>query len=167
MYRLGHSSAFSNQSNIVNDCIFCQIVSGEMGAHVVWQDDFHMAFLTPYPNTLGFTVVITKAHLSSYIVNLEPSVYEGLWHAAKEVALILDKALDTNRCAFIAEGMGVDHAHIKVVPLHGVPKEWKAFLSSKKEYHETYQGFVCSADGPRMPELALRRLAETIRNANN
>ena len=40
--------------------IFDQIVSGEMKSWKVWEDDEFLAFLTTFPNTPGFTVVIPK-----------------------------------------------------------------------------------------------------------
>ena len=40
--------------------LFDKIVSGEIPARVVWEDEENLAFLTPYPNTPGFTVLIPK-----------------------------------------------------------------------------------------------------------
>ncbi len=41
-------------------CIFCQIVEGKAPCHKVWEDEHHLAFLSIFPNTDGFTVVIRK-----------------------------------------------------------------------------------------------------------
>ena len=43
-------------------CIFCQIVEGKAPCHKVWEDEHHLAFLSIFPNTDGFTVVIPKKH---------------------------------------------------------------------------------------------------------
>lgn len=44
-------------------CIFCQIVEGKAPCHKVWEDEHHLAFLSIFPNTDGFTVVIPKKTL--------------------------------------------------------------------------------------------------------
>ncbi|MGV3469642.1 HIT family protein, partial [Limnobacter sp.] len=48
-------------------CIFCEIVSGQQPSHKIWEDDKYLAFLSIFPNTEGFSVVIPKKHLSSYL----------------------------------------------------------------------------------------------------
>ena len=47
-------------------CIFCKIVRGEAPCHKIWEDEKHLAFLSIFPNTEGFSVVITKKHYPSY-----------------------------------------------------------------------------------------------------
>jgi len=44
--------------------VFDKIVSGEMKSWTVWEDDEYMAFLTPFPNTPGHTVVIKNRILA-------------------------------------------------------------------------------------------------------
>ncbi len=43
----------------MDECIFCQIVRGETPCHKLWEDEKYLAFLSIFPNTLGFSVVIT------------------------------------------------------------------------------------------------------------
>lgn len=45
-------------------CIFCQIVEGKAPCHKVWEDEHHLAFLSIFPNTDGFTVVIPKKNIT-------------------------------------------------------------------------------------------------------
>lgn len=44
----------------VTDCVFCAIAAGSASAHIVWEDPAQMAFLSIFPNTPGFTVLIPK-----------------------------------------------------------------------------------------------------------
>ena len=46
----------------MNDCIFCKIVSKEIPAHIVYEDDDFMAFLDIHPHTVGHVQVIPKQH---------------------------------------------------------------------------------------------------------
>ncbi len=145
-------------------CLFCRLVAGSEHAWTVWEDEAHMAFLTPFPNTPGFTVVVPKRHLGSYVLSLEPDDYLSLLLAARQVALLLDRTLGTRRTGLIAEGMGVDHAHVKLFPMHGVPDgPWTAVHSTVRTFYDRYQGFIASHDGPRMPDEQLEALARRIR----
>ena len=44
----------------MSDTLFDKIISGEIPSYKVWEDDKHLAFLTPFPNTPGLTVLIPK-----------------------------------------------------------------------------------------------------------
>ncbi len=46
------------------DCIFCDIVSGEAPASLIYEDDLVAAFLDLYPVSPGHTLVIPKAHVT-------------------------------------------------------------------------------------------------------
>ncbi len=101
-------------------CIFCKIVERSTPAHIVWEDESHLAFLSIFPNTKGFTVVIPKTHYPSYAFELPDSAIASLVIASKKVALMLDRALtDVARTGMIFEGYGVDHVHSKLFPMHG------------------------------------------------
>ena len=56
------------------NCIFCQIVKKETPVHKIWEDDKHLSFLSIFPNTEGFSVVITKQHYPSYAFDLPQEV---------------------------------------------------------------------------------------------
>lgn len=75
-------------------CVFCEIVAGKSPCHKIWEDDEHLAFLSIFPNTKGFSVVIPKKHYASYAFDQDDAVLSKLTLATKKVALLLDKALD-------------------------------------------------------------------------
>lgn len=101
-------------------CIFCQIVEGKAPCHKVWEDEHHLAFLSIFPNTDGFTVVIPKKHYPSYAFDLPPQALADLMLATQKVAKKLDKAFpDVSRTGMFFEGFGVDHVHSKLSPMHG------------------------------------------------
>lgn len=132
----------------MENCIFCQIVKKERHAHIFWEDDEHMAFLSPFPNTEGFTVVITKEHHSSYLFDLDTNIYTRLALAAKEVGHVIDQKLPVKRTGLIMEGMGIDHAHIKLFPMHGIPDgSWQPVKSTLRKYFDKYEGYISSHDG--------------------
>jgi diadenosine tetraphosphate (Ap4A) HIT family hydrolase len=150
----------------MNNCIFCQIVAGKIPCHKIWEDEKHLAFLSIFPNTEGFSVVITKKHYPSYAFNLPDKVLQDLIIATKKVALILDKKLDdVGRTGMIFEGFGVDHIHTKLFPMHGTKDmtKWQPIESKNvKLYFKKYPGYISSHDFERADDKKLKKLAEKI-----
>jgi histidine triad (HIT) family protein len=149
------------------DCIFCKIVKGEAPSHTVWEDEKHLAFLSIFPNTEGVTVVIPKAHHSSYIADLPDTVSNDLLSAAKKVAKKIDAAYDdVDRCGIVFEGFGVNHIHAKLFPLHGTKEDnWRERASNVDKYFEYYEGHISSHDYKREDDAKLAKIAEKIRSA--
>jgi diadenosine tetraphosphate (Ap4A) HIT family hydrolase len=149
----------------MKDCIFCKIVSGEMPSHKIWEDKNHLAFLSIFPNTQGFSVVIPKKHYSSYAFDLPEEVLKDLIVATKKVGKLLDAKLeDVGRTGLIFEGFGVDHVHAKLFPMHGTKTdEWKARHSKMDKYFEKYEGYISSHDHNRADDEELEKLAKKIR----
>lgn len=151
----------------MTECIFCKIAQGAVPSHKIWEDEKHLAFLTIFPNTEGFSVVISKEHNPSYIFANADEVITGITHAAKEVALKLDRAFnDVGRTGLIFEGMGVDHLHAKLFPMHGTKtEEWRQHKSAVDKYFARYEGYMSTHDYVRADDTVLAALAEKIRNA--
>ncbi len=149
----------------MTDCIFCKIVKGEAPCHKIWEDDKHLAFLSIFPNTEGFSVVITKEHHTSYVFDLPDEVMTGLIRATKQVAKKLDASFpDVGRTGMMFEGFGVDHIHAKLFPMHGTKDDqWKQRKSNVDIYFDTYQGYISSHDYKRAADAYLAELAKKIR----
>ena len=150
------------------DCIFCKIVKGEAPAHKIWEDNKHLAILSIFPNTLGFTVVLTKEHKPSYAFDNDDETLTALTLATKKVGKLLDASFDdVGRTGMFYEGFGVDHLHSKLFPMHGVGKlkEWKPIESGSKmkAFFEKYPGFLPSNDSERADDAELAKLADKIK----
>lgn len=153
-----------------DDCIFCLISQKKSPAHIVWENDSHLAFLSIFPNTQGVTVVIPKEHKPSYIFenNNEDITQQIIF--SKEVAHKLDTFFeDSSRSGVVFEGFGVDHLHTKLYPLHGTGNlaEWKKIESTNNNtYFEMYPGFISTNDSHRASDETLAKLAGDIRKIN-
>jgi len=149
------------------DCIFCRIVKGELPCHKVWEDEKHLAFLSTFPNTEGFSVVVPKKHIPSYAFENKDTDLCDLIIATKKVALLLDKYFDdVGRCGMFFEGFGVDHLHSKLFPMHGTSnmKNWVPIESNIPEvYFDKYPGYLSSHNARRADDETLSKLAERIR----
>lgn len=149
----------------MKDCIFCKIVRGELPAHKIWEDKKHLAFLSIFPNTEGFSVVMPKKHYGSYAFDATDKVLADLAKAAKKVGKLLDKKLkDVGRTGMMFEGYGVDHLHAKLFPMHGTrAKNWKPRASRVNKYFQKYEGYISSHDFKRADDAKLAKLAKKIK----
>ena len=148
----------------MSETIFDKIAGGTMDAHIVWQDDTHMAFLTPFPNTPGVTVVIPKKNIGDDFTELSEQDLSALQIAAQKVARILKKAMNVARVALVIEGTGVAYIHIKLYPLHGDVAS-KTGLMPTAEFVENYRGYLTTTEGPKMDDAKLCEIQNKILEA--
>nr|XP_019958232.1 PREDICTED: uncharacterized protein LOC109639286 isoform X1 [Paralichthys olivaceus] len=140
--------------------LFSRIVRGEEQQWRVWEDEGHVAFLTPFPNSPGLTVLVPRRPLTSDIFRLEKPDYEGLVLATKKVSRLLEEGLGASGVGLIFEGFEIDYAHAKLIPLFP-PSSSRAGSDITKpgapQFYPTYPGYVSSEDGP---EAGLESLTE-------
>ena len=150
----------------MTDCIFCAIAAGQAPCHKIWEDEKHLAFLSIFPNTEGFSVVITKRHYPSYAFDLPDKILADLVLAAKRVGRLLDRTFeDVGRTGLILEGFAVDHAHAKLFPMHGTKMpQWRPLSRPADKYFHEYEGYISSHDYQRADDAELAALAQRIRS---
>jgi diadenosine tetraphosphate (Ap4A) HIT family hydrolase len=144
--------------------IFDKIVSGELPSHKVWEDENYLAFLTRWPNTPGFTVVVPKKNPGANYLDVDEAAFVGLMLAARKVATLLSKAFDVYRVGLVLEGEGVPHLHVKLIPMHGRGKE-TGVHQHQTVFNETYQGFLTTANGPEVSDEELAKMQKKIQRA--
>ncbi len=148
-------------------CVFCEIAASRIQTPgVFWQDEEFMAFLSIDPNTMGFSCVVPKNHFGSDVLKMPDDVLSRFIVAAKHVSTILEKAFDdVGRVGVLMEGTGIDHAHIKLMPMHGteaLKQGWQQFLSGKQFWFEKYEGWICSGSGPMADAETLKEVAQRL-----
>ncbi|KKR09531.1 MAG: Histidine triad (HIT) protein [Parcubacteria group bacterium GW2011_GWA2_39_18] len=154
-----------------NKCIFCEIAAGNIETPgLFWQDEEYMAWLAIDPNTEGFTCVVPRQHFGSDVLKMPGDVLQKFIIASKKVASILENHFDdVGRVGLMMEGTGIDHAHIKLVPLHGTENLkkgiWEQVLSGKEFWFDKYEGWISSGSGPVADTEKLKRLAETLKKS--
>ena len=138
---------FNGDRSDVN--LFARIIRGEIAQWRIWEDQNHVAFLTPFGNTPGFTVLVPRTHLQSDIFGLPAEHYEALVLAAQRVAQHLMAAFNTDHCGMFFEGFEVDYAHIKLVPIHRMKSDQcPEPVSPMLAPHEVYPGYLSTQFGP-------------------
>ncbi len=141
--------------------LFDKIVTGTIPSFKVWEDDQYLAFLTPWPNTPGFTVVVPKVNPGDNYIDVGDAAYTGLLLAAKKVAVGLGKAFDVTRVGLVIEGEGVPHLHVKLIPMHG-QSDGRHSHASHSEFYEQYAGYLTTIEGPRMSDDELATTQQKI-----
>lgn len=121
--------------------IFSKIISGEIPAYKVAENDNFLAFLDIFPLSKGHTLVIPKNE-TDYIFDMESEEYANLWKFAQKVAIAQKKVIDCQRIGVAVIGLEVAHAHIHLVPINGVEdinfsREKLSF--TKEEFEEVAQ----------------------------
>lgn len=136
--------------------LFSYIVRGEEKHWRVWEDNKHVAFLTPFANTPGLTVLVPRQPLSSDIFRLDKNDYIALSLAARKVAQLLGEGMGANGVALIFEGLEINYAHAKLIPIVAKPGEMPPSVSS--QFCSIYPGYVISVDGPPASADALKEI---------
>ena len=99
--------------------IFSEIISGNVPAYKVLENDSFLAFLDIFPLAKGHVLVVPKKE-TDYLFDISLDEYLELWKFAQQVAKAMDKVIDCKRIGVAVIGLEVPHAHIHLVPLNNV-----------------------------------------------
>ncbi len=114
----------------MNTCIFCKIVNKEIPAHIVYEDNDFLAFLSINPQSPGHTLIIPKKHYR-WVWDYEN--VGAYFELAKKIALAQRKAFNTDFILSRIVGEEVHHAHIWVFPNSEVVGDKNNFEENKKK----------------------------------
>ncbi len=99
--------------------IFSKIISDEIPAYKILENENFLAFLDIFPLAKGHVLVIPKKEID-YLFDISSDEYGELWKFAQQVAKAMDKVIDCKRIGVAVIGLEVPHAHIHLVPLNNV-----------------------------------------------
>jgi histidine triad (HIT) family protein len=104
----------------MSDCIFCQIVAGDIPSRTVYEDEDVLAFLDANPLAPGHTLVIPKSHHET-LADLPTDVGREVFGALHRITPAVESAVDApaTTVAFNngeAAGQEVPHVHGHIVP---------------------------------------------------
>jgi histidine triad (HIT) family protein len=99
--------------------IFSKIVSGDIPAYKVAEDDRFLAFLDINPLAEGHTLVIPKQEVD-YLFDLDDKLYADYFVFAKKVAVAIKKVVPCEKVGIAVVGLEVAHAHIHLIPINTI-----------------------------------------------
>lgn len=97
-------------------CIFCRIGRGEIGAHVIHEEDEILAFLDIGPIRPGHVQIIAREHYPYFEALPEP-LAARIMALAQKIARVQKQVYGVPRVAFMFTGGDVAHAHAHLVPM--------------------------------------------------
>lgn len=101
-----------------DNCLFCRIVSGDLPATIVYEDQNSLAFLDHRPLFPGHTLLVPRKHFET-LGDLSPSLIEPYFKAVQLLSLVVEAALDAEG-TFVAMNnrvsQSVPHLHVHIVP---------------------------------------------------
>lgn len=105
---------------IMNDCVFCKIIKGEIPSDKIYEDDNFFAFLDINPVNFGHTLLIPKGH-SENLYDLPDEILKKTAPLIKKIAIAVKKSVNADGINIVmnndsAAGQVVTHAHFHIVP---------------------------------------------------
>ena len=126
------------------DCIFCKIVSGEISALKIYEDDLTLAFMDIAKDVDGHILVIPKKHCKNITDCDEESLY-AVVRTVKKISKHL-----TDHCGYEgvnllnasdeSAGQSVPHFHIHIIPRksNDMIVAWPEFNGAKQDIQEVF-----------------------------
>ena len=104
----------------MSDCIFCQIVTGQIPSSKVYEDEEVLAFLDITQVTKGHTLVIPKKHYRN-MLEMDAEAASSLFARVPKIAKQLQEKLGSSGINIInnneeAAGQTVFHTHVHLLP---------------------------------------------------
>ena len=102
-------------------CIFCEIISGEQPANIIYEDELTLAFLDIYPVTPGHILVIPKQH-QPLLEESSPELAGYLMRIGQKMGTALrSSTLTCEGVSYVlsdgrAAGQEIEHVHLHVFP---------------------------------------------------
>lgn len=126
-------------------CIFCRLVSGEIPAARVYEDELTLAFMDLGQVNPGHVLVAVKRHAAN-LLELTPDEAAAAMRTAQRLALAIRQTFDPPGITLLQAngkegGQTVFHFHLHVVPRHaddGIALSWP----SKQPPRETLEEYA-------------------------
>ena len=99
-------------------CVFCQIIAGEVPAHLVLDEDRTLAFLDVRPLFPGHTLLVPKQHYETFS-DLPPDLIEPFFATGQRLARAVETAAEGDGSLMVINNkvsQSVPHLHLHVVP---------------------------------------------------
>lgn len=99
--------------------IFTRIINREIPGYIVAENEDAIAFLDMNPLNEGHTLVVPKKEVDK-LFDLDEDTYLKLQAFTHKVAQAIEKTIPCLRVGVAVIGLEVPHAHIHLIPLHGM-----------------------------------------------
>lgn len=97
--------------------IFSRIISGEIPAYRIAENEKYFAFLDIFPLVKGHVLVVPKTEVDKFF-DLPSGYLDDYLQFAQPIAKAIERAFPCNRCGISVIGLEVPHAHMHLIPVN-------------------------------------------------
>jgi histidine triad (HIT) family protein len=101
------------------DCLFCQLLHGNLPSYRVYEDASFTVLLTSYPINPGHLMVVTNEHIESFY-DVEDALYTPMMLLVKRMALVIKAVFNPLQVVLETSGITNHHVHTHVLPVYGL-----------------------------------------------
>ncbi len=127
---------FKHHNKNMNDCIFCKIITKQIPAEIIYENDSVISILDIHPVNYGHALVIPKNHCKDFL-DIPKNQLEEIMHTGQIVANALIKSFQLQGFNIFANngaiaGQSVFHFHLHILPRY--PNDNVHFHTNLKKY---------------------------------
>ena len=100
------------------DCIFCKIISKEVSAKILYEDEYSISFLDAFPIAKGHTLVIPKKHFAQ-IQDMPSDMNQKLFDTVHKMITKIDSVKGSTLVLIHNgkdSGQEIMHVHVHLIP---------------------------------------------------
>ena len=100
------------------DCIFCKIISKEVPAKILYEDEYSISFLDAFPVAKGHTLVIPKKHFAQ-IQDMSSDINQKLFDTVHKMITKIDSVKGSTLVLIHNgkdSGQEIMHVHVHLIP---------------------------------------------------
>ncbi len=100
------------------NCIFCQIIKGEIPSYTIYEDEIVKAFLDISPESNGHTLIIPKKHFEN-LYEMDAETLKSIEIASQKIGKLLKEKLNCQGITRVQNneyGQEVKHYHMHLIP---------------------------------------------------
>ena len=122
------------------DCLFCEIIKGNIPSKKVYEDDKVFVFLDINPNTNGHMLIVPKKHIVT-VDDIDNDLAIHILEVEKKLKRLLEEKLNIEGLTIIQNnglGQEVKHYHFHLIPRYK-DDNWKTIYNKDilKDIEET------------------------------
>lgn len=129
--------------------LFSRIISGEIPAHRIAENEEFFAFLDINPVQIGHTLVVPKREVDYYF-DLTDEELGRMQAFSKLIAAAIKQYTDCEKVGVAVMGLEVNHAHLHLIPLkdNGDMNIYEKKTQTSEELAKTAEGIrACLPEG--------------------
>ena len=100
------------------DCLFCEIIKGNIPSNKVYEDDLVLVFLDINPNTNGHMLIVPKKHVVT-VNDIDSNLTSHILEVEKKMYKLLKEKLNIEGMTIVQNndlGQEVKHYHVHLIP---------------------------------------------------